>query len=759
MSSNFLPSIDFPRGIQSLQTALATRHEYVDGGKTYVSFNGMREIAVRPGGVGEIKNIISTPRVPFVFNTYIPYGALVLREIEAHDIYLSTLLLPKSNVPHSKKMEGGTLKYFLAQNIIDCWFELERTLRGIVACVLKHTPLSIPVVEPNFPTSFGFQAGYESYERMVRHAFGAKHAFEIFLAWTVYVVVVCGERGRIPLGATILTPSCPRWIHSGVKGDCFNAKWINDFLFSPVFDFRSDRVGTFILLDTCPFLSDIPFFLRAGIPFSVIFPGDVAGVGLLASANIPDEVKGALQPNKQVFDSRWQVPGHSKWSAPSSKGSWGEPSNKEKSSVWDAPQGIPGWTPTPVWAPVSTGPSLSEVKRQQRLKSVYPHWMDFFHARNTRNGEKFTSIANDAEKVNMYWQRRDAAMIAIYQTTCPSGPPLYVWELFDEDPTLWERKAYEQTKKEQWLKSDPHERVFDEVKHEWDICPDMGKAIPPPPSKWIPPEDDEDVDDEFLPVKKIPADLKVIHPYINHLLWKERHPDGVEDMLPPRPPPKVKSGRRKNQPDRQPVSFVSNHPPQPKRRFSPPPRGPHVSPHSSRAFEHSSSGARYPIPWRARERDGYDVPSKRRPSPRGGYRCPYDRRVSHSPPPRPGLSHFHDNFEAGRSLAASSRWDQRKKSMDPLDGHTNPPALPSPVVLPLSLLQAQAQGPMPIQPMDAEDVLANPKVVSAETREVFIEPPPPSNASSSRRAAHVPVAPQRTSGESTCGSRGRPHGS
>ncbi len=409
-------------------------------------------------------------------------------------------------IPFGNENRDGREMFVFKPDNMDKWHRFERMLRKIVECVHSIYPSNSKVIPPTPPSAFGYDKAYKTYEELCRRVSISERAFQLYVAWTIYVVVTCADHGSIRDGLTQTGITWPKWAQKGFDSSWFTPDWLHGFFFSPAFDFRQIRVGTLMLPQSCTFLEDIPLFLRARVPFTIVWPDDAAGEGLLASASLSDDVKNALRVSesdsyKAIKPTEIECAG-SGWGSGSGVGNW---------SNWTKPDS----------------------------RRTYDHWLPFFVERDTKNLEKLKK-ASQSDR-NTYLQRRSTARDVFNNAKCPSGSKVMLWERYDKDPTRWVRFQIEnQEKSEKWTTHGANEKVFDEVSKVWDLCSDMGKELPEPARICRAPlsDEDEDEDEDDMPMDKSPVPDELLRPYLRHPLWLKQYsmPPKEERRSPPRHP-------------------------------------------------------------------------------------------------------------------------------------------------------------------------------------------------------------------------------
>lgn len=461
-----------------MKSALATRHEYHKGNTAYVAFNGMHLLALEPHTDGTLRDLLANPTHPSMSNNEYPYAAFVLRALSCKDRHVRRLVFPTDDIPHVVGVDDeGRQVFTLDPSVVESWRRFEGILSRIVHCVHEVTP-DFNLVQPQPPSFYRYRAPYESYERLRRHVLAARKAFDLYIAWAVYAVTIRTSVGHIGLDCKEYAESWPKWCEVAIKDEDGHVKadWIHSFLFSQAFDFNSGRAGVFISPHTCSFIHEIPFFLRAGVPFTMVWSLDIGDHGLPLSDALPSEVKLALQRTSEA---------------------WGTPVD---------------WSQ----AVRNAGSISNTLKSKDALPQNVYHWMDFFLEREM---ETRLNYANQELSNNQVYTHRVRRHNARFLTTFKQGVAVYLWEFFSEHPPLWRRRKIEgQRKNIEWDDHQDHERVYCEFRDEWDLCKPMTEGMPPPPERKLRPPSDsgsvntiESVEDE------------VLRPYLKHPVWQERY--------------------------------------------------------------------------------------------------------------------------------------------------------------------------------------------------------------------------------------------
>ncbi|KLO04638.1 hypothetical protein SCHPADRAFT_947558 [Schizopora paradoxa] len=478
------PGLNFPLGMQPINRALATRVQYRHDNATFVSFNGMHDYAKVPKGDGSKSSIIQNPRLPQLAAINAPYVALVGQSIDNGDRMASRLVIP-DEVPFSMVEEGSEQCYALESKTLEPLIRLERYTEAIVEAVRSTTAINPHIITPVTPSFYEYQKPFNDHARLSRRVHSAAKALELWIAWAVYVASAVSNYHTIPLNSHKLTDAWPEWVRRGVERGMFTSDWLHDCLFSPSFDFQTKRVGTFLTLADCQFLDDIPFFLRAGVPFTVIHPDGMIGDGLLSNSRMSDEIKSALR-----FHSSGHPP--------------------KVTNLFDS-----------AWI------NLDElISKQRELESrLYVHFLDFFIERAEKDKELNAICENDKQMANTRKQCLIQARGSLQKSQVPPGTEVHVWLVRKEGKYNFERRREEQRKNEFWRSCDNRVKVFHEHTKIWDICLPMERGLPKltirrPPSDD---EDESDEDDEDKPIdRKTEVDVSSLHPYLFHKDYKSR---------------------------------------------------------------------------------------------------------------------------------------------------------------------------------------------------------------------------------------------
>lgn len=239
-------SIELPTGFRSIDAASRTRYVYREGDNTFVSFNNMHEIAPEPDRSGGFTELLKAPRRPMSLTRHFPFAAFALREIQGVDPNLARYLVCTNGIPFKKKVREGQ-EFFVLETGRKGELELfERALRKIVESVNSTGTPNFKLVAPTAPSQIGYDKAYRSYDELCRHVSSITRAFELYVAWTVYVVVSHAYRWSSLHNAPYSLNAHTEWAEAGVNAGWFKKEWIHQFLSSPTFDVTRNRVGTFI---------------------------------------------------------------------------------------------------------------------------------------------------------------------------------------------------------------------------------------------------------------------------------------------------------------------------------------------------------------------------------------------------------------------------------------------------------------------------------------------------------------------------------
>lgn len=489
--SNEPSPVLFPMGARSLEAALATRHVYQRDKMAYVSFNGMPEITVEPQGFESLSDLVANPLRPIISPNGIPYGAFVLQDPSPNDHQMAKLLFKDGIIPHVKSVnDQGREVYSLEKGTRESLCELETMLVRAVRYVNRVSPIS-QLLAPPLPWSFNYWGMFRSYEELSKQVLDARSAFHLYIAYTVYVVTIRTDVGSLQRDSQVSDSSrWPRWCEEAFKDGKLEKDKLKGLLFSQPFNFSSKRVGTFITPHTCTFLNEINFFLQAGIPFAVIWDLNIGDDGLWFPEGLSASVRDALLHKTSIWDS-------------DSPGDWGQAVRKAELA-----------------AVGGTASSSNPEKEAVRVPPNAYHWMAFFSVREEETPVKFAHIDRTVQK---YRQRRHNA---IHLGKYKPGARVFLWEVFSKDPPLWTRTQIEgDLKNEQFYRHDPTERVYCELRNQWDLCKPMADGMPELQRPALrPPSDDWEPGNGVI----LEVDDEDLRPYLRHPQWKERHNSNVQ---------------------------------------------------------------------------------------------------------------------------------------------------------------------------------------------------------------------------------------
>lgn len=496
---------EFPLGLRSMNTAINSRHVYCTDTTTFISFNGMHKNFLEPERTGGFTELLKNPRVPMSLSRHFPYAAFVLREIHSDNRQLAKLLFSNKDIPFVKQMRDGQEKFLLEIERRGGWQRLERLLRKIAECVQAAYPSRSTLIAPTPPSKLGYHQPYNSYAELHRQVVLSERAFEVYVAWIVYVVIACLDFGSLRKISATSPVAWPKWVDKGIKADWFKEDWLHTFLFSEAFDFTRERVGTFVNPHSCTFLEDIPMFLRLGIPFTVVWPNDAPGEGLLGSTTMPDDVKRTLlitawDRSILALQKRSQITSGSATSTASSV-------QRREDDIW------------------ASNFDVGAAKAAARLNNTHDHWLNFFEDRDEKNVVHL--INPHPGDLNTWNQHRGVARREFNSLKSPSGSNVFLWKRFDPDPTKWEREQLFYNKNTEFAEHGVYDKVYDEYTNTWDLCKDMGLGIKEfldQKKKHRPaPDSDSGPDEDDMPDDKSPVLDVVLRPYLQHPLYLERH--------------------------------------------------------------------------------------------------------------------------------------------------------------------------------------------------------------------------------------------
>lgn len=476
----------FPIGARSIESALATRHAYQKGGKGYVSFNGMKEVTSdsEPQSFLSLQDLLDNPYRPWMSSNEYPYAGLVLQDPSPKDHQMAKFLFQQDQVPFVKTVnDQGKSEYSLLKDTRDSLDRLEETLTRVVRFVEKVSPIS-QFRTPPLPSSLRYREKFDSYKRLCKYVMGTRRAFDLFFAFTVYVVTMRTDTGRLQRSGVLpVLDTWPKWCEKAFEEKKLRREHIKGFLFSQPFDFTSKRIGMFISPHTCTFVRDLHFFLQAGVPVTVIWNLDIGEQGLWSFGRLSKEVKKALEYGGNLWDS-------------------------DSSMEW--------------------GQAVIKADRKDnaaRVPSNVYDWKDFFSDREEETPVKFSGVNPNS---NDYRQARHNA---IHRDKYQQGSHVFLWEEFSKDPPLWKRTQIEgEMKNTKWDEHKPTERVYCEFRNEWDLCKPMVEGMPALPGPPLRPPSDSDSESDSEPQNGVilKVDDEDLRPYLRHPLWKERHRNRVK---------------------------------------------------------------------------------------------------------------------------------------------------------------------------------------------------------------------------------------
>ncbi len=297
------PGTQFPAGMKSVQSGLATRFVYREDNAIFVAFNGMEHVSRRPGqALVTTAPPVQPHLVPSMLSNSQPYSAFILKAPDVHERHLGRFEFTANEIPVTKSDIDGKHKYTLKKSVKERWMSFEQNLVRIVEhAIASAKPPPPTFVRPTLPFSLHYADSFDSYEELSRHVLEAKKAFEFFVAGAVYIITGMASRGSLMSNSVTPTPSWPIWALNAIKASSDEGfgEWMLHLLFSQAFDFSKPRVGAFIELKSCQFLHQIDFFLQAGIPITFICSLDSSEDGILAALHISKDTKRAIIPSPE----------------------------------------------------------------------------------------------------------------------------------------------------------------------------------------------------------------------------------------------------------------------------------------------------------------------------------------------------------------------------------------------------------------------------------------------------------------------------
>ncbi len=264
---------EFPVGLQTLQEALSTRFVYRRGGFECIAFNGMQDFATEPAS-GDVSAVSPRNlRCSYLHSNKHPFAACVLRDPKYKDRFLSRLDVAAGSILHVSVTDtDGRQKYRLEEGLKGKWMSFEVTITKIVQLIESGLPSPNPdFFPPPKPSEYGFAEAYATYEDLERHVLDSKHTFDLHVAYAAYVISTIAPHRTKELDnpAHVFRGEDPRrsqknwpvWCRMALEQHRMEPAFLHSFLFSEIFDFRQQRSGAFILLDTCQFLDKVPALL------------------------------------------------------------------------------------------------------------------------------------------------------------------------------------------------------------------------------------------------------------------------------------------------------------------------------------------------------------------------------------------------------------------------------------------------------------------------------------------------------------------
>ncbi len=264
----------------------------------------------------------------------------------------------------------------------------------IIDCVHEFTPPNSNIAKPPSPSSFSYDASYESYEELRSHVLQAKKAFDLRIAYVVYLVTMCSDVGSIRQDSNKLTNSMAKVVSFRDQERIFLADWLHHLLFSQAFNFKAKRVGCWFRRICTPSPGNSCLCLCAGVPVTVIWPPPISrAMDPCHLRPLADEVKRALR-----YTDSFGAPSSSLGQTPTD-GWWrsADPSDFGFASHMEG------------WSGAACAPDWTKVARTPRVvpKNVH-HWLDFFSAREAEYHARMAKASKG--DMNTYRQRRNNVM-------------------------------------------------------------------------------------------------------------------------------------------------------------------------------------------------------------------------------------------------------------------------------------------------------------------------------------------------------------
>ena len=170
-------------------------------------------------------------------------------------------------------------------DMLKSWRRTESLIYGTINCLtsMRVCEFNLEFEMPRSPSSYGYANAWSTEDELKRQVMKARYAFKNVLAYLTFLIT--GSAFVTPGdGTAIYTPggdvTWPRWANAAVRDHGVHPAWLQMLLRSDIANFECSRVGGFIRVDRCTFLSYVRWMLPRRIPLVFVWPLNDSSYGV-----------------------------------------------------------------------------------------------------------------------------------------------------------------------------------------------------------------------------------------------------------------------------------------------------------------------------------------------------------------------------------------------------------------------------------------------------------------------------------------------
>jgi hypothetical protein len=207
------------------------------------------------------------------------------------------------NIPFPVEAVPGTTLWRMCPQLAQAWRRLEEALVMMANLVNAKTSIFVPLdyKEPGFPHKFGYLREHKTKQYAAKAVSRSRAAFTPLVAWCSWFFVSAGGD---------IQSATPRWYTILEDSQMVHADWLTEMRKNELGDFSGNvkRVGMFVHLGRCSWLSIIRAYLAANVPIWFLWGNPRFG-GLLSSEPWTDkfrptqaQISAALRKRQEIRD-------------------------------------------------------------------------------------------------------------------------------------------------------------------------------------------------------------------------------------------------------------------------------------------------------------------------------------------------------------------------------------------------------------------------------------------------------------------------